>query len=119
MTDRTEAMDELIALDAPLREEIIGMLDGGFVVGCCLIGEGEARDIADALLPIITRERERAARAALEAAGDRIADFQKPVREMCLAEPFSDVRIGAMMALEKAEIEARALSPADIVKGMK
>ena len=98
MTDRTEALREEIArIAAP-------MMEGGREFdqcppdrialrkwnreGMCSINDAtqdDALTLADALLPIITRERERAARAALDAAGDRIADFQKPVRDSLAA----------------------------------
>jgi hypothetical protein len=90
MTDRTEAMREEIArIAAP-------MMEGGREFdqcppdrialrkwnrdGMCSINDAtqdDALTLADALLPIITRERERAARAALEAAGESTSEREQ------------------------------------------
>lgn len=90
MTDRTEAMREEIArIAAP-------MMEGGREFdqcppdrialrkwnreGMCSINDAtqdDALTLADALLPIITRERERAARAAGDAARDAERDNQR------------------------------------------
>lgn len=67
---------------------------------------------ADALLPLITRERGRAARAALEAAGNACdGENNRPGR--------SDWESGYGFACGACEGAVKALSPSDIVKGMK
>jgi hypothetical protein len=129
MTDRTEAMREEIArIAAP-------MMEGGREFdqcppdrialrkwnrdGMCSINDAtqdDALTLADALLPIITRERERAARAALEAAGD-------VAKTAWVSADYNTVGIAdadaCMQVCEHAETSILALSPADIVKGMK
>jgi len=119
MTDEQEALREEIArIAAP-------MMEGGREFdqcppdrialrkwnreGMCSINDAtqdDALTLADALLPIITRERERAARAALEAAGDEAAELT------------AEIKRGHDYG-ECASERIRAISPADIVKGMK
>ena len=115
MTDRTEALREEIArIAAPMMEggrefdqcppDLIALRKWNRE-GMCSINDAtqdDALTLADALLPIITRERERAAMAALEAAvrAHKVAAYDPA--------PFT-----------KGEQAILALSPADIVKGMK
>lgn len=138
MTDRTEALREEIArIAAP-------MMEGGREFdqcppdrialrkwnreGMCSINDAtqdDALTLADALLPIITRERERAAMAALEAAGDVCAhwgeryaaasDEAKTAKKRVETRDFESMGMACLFR----ENDIRALSPADIVKGMK
>ncbi len=79
------------------------------------IRQDEARRVADALIQIITREREHAARAALEAAGEACDAVENPFDEHFEAPQHYAFYSGT----ERAEHAIFAIFASDIVKGMK